>query len=254
MEAPADSSGSRGETVFRRLAVSLRTATGIRIEMVLLVAAVVAVVALVPEIRRLERSGLVELSEMGAFAGVVLVAAYAVSASLLLPAFPLDLAAGAHFGFLQGVLWVQVAATVASMSGYLLGALVLRRLVRRLQRSRPGLVKVEEAVAREGWRIVFLTRLSPVFSFSILSGFYGAVRVPFWPYVGATFVGMLPGTALYVYAGELAGDLSGAPEDAGKTAWQWGLEIAGFVATAVVVVYVTRRAQKLLAGKLDEAA
>ena len=117
---------------------------------------------------------------------------------------------------------------------------------------RAELGRIERAVAREGWKIVFLSRLSPVFSFSLLNVFYGAVRVPVGPYLLASFVGMLPGTAIYVYAGVMAGDLSGAPGRPGRTPWQWGFKIAGFVLTALLVVYVTRRAQRILNEKLSE--
>ena len=83
------------------------------------------------------------------------------------------------------------------------------------------------------------------------NGFFGAARVPFLPYVLATFAGMIPGSALYVYAGVMAGDLSGAPDHPEPSRAGWGLEIVGFAATAVVVVFVTRRAQRVLGGKLE---
>ena len=232
---------------------SLRSATGVRIELVLIVAIVVGAVALFPDLRVWGRTGLVEFSEMGPFAPLALIASYAVVAALLLPAFPLDLAAGAHFGFIAGVLWVQVAALIAAAVGYQVGRTFLRGLLERLIRWKPKLARIDHAVAQDGWRIVFLTRLSPVFSFSLLNAFYGATRVPVGPYLLASFAGMLPGTALYVYAGVMAGDLSGAPGRPARTPWQWGFEIAGFVATAAIVVYGTRRAQRILESKLGDA-
>ena len=52
----------------------------------------------------------------------------------------------------------------------------------------------------------------------------------------------------------MAGDLSGAPGHPEPSSWKWLLEIVGFAATAVVVVYVTRRAQRVLGEKLDDEA
>ena len=242
------------EPLLRRVVASLRSGAGVRIEVVLIAVALLAAIALFPKLRGLERSGLVELSEMGALAPLMLILGYSVVSVFLLPASPLDLAAGAHFGFVEGVLWVQIAAALGSIAGYALGRSVLRRFVDRLLRWKPGLRKVERAVQREGWKVVFLTRLSPVFSFSLLNGFYGASRVPFWPYLLATFAGMLPGTALYVYAGVMAGDLSGAPGHPEPSSLKWLVEILGFAATALVVVYVTRRAQRVLTAKLDDEA
>ena len=98
--------------------------------------------------------------------------------------------------------------------------------------------------------MVFLTRLSPVFSFSALNFVFGAARVPVGPYLLATFFGMLPGTVLYVYAGTLAGDLSGSPDNPPQPTWHWIAQAAGFLATIAVVVYVTRRAQRVLRERI----
>jgi uncharacterized membrane protein YdjX (TVP38/TMEM64 family) len=231
--------------------LSLRSGTGVRVETALLVVAVILLVALVPRIRGLEREGLIELSQLGHWAPVVLIAGYSVAAALLLPAFPLDFAAGAHFDFWLGVLWVQVAATLASVTGHFLGATVLRGAVDKFLLKRPKLRRLREAVQEEGWRMVFLTRLSPVFSFSMLNFVFGAARVPLRSYVAATFVGMLPGTALYVYAGTLAGNLSGSPDNPPQPTWHWVAQTLGFLGTIILVVYVTRRAQRVLGKRIE---
>jgi len=67
---------------------------------------------------------------------------------------------------------------------------------------------VDEAVAREGWKIVALTRLSPVFPFNLLNYAFGLTNVRVRDYVVASWAGTLPGTILYVYLGSLAGDLT----------------------------------------------
>jgi len=229
----------------------LRSGTRIRIVTAIVVAAGVLVVALSPRLRILERDAIIELSGLGALAPVYLVLAYTATASLLLPAFPLDFAAGAHFDFWMGVVWVQVAASVAAVAGHYLGGTVFKGVVDRFLDKRPSLRRLQEVVEEEGWRVVFLTRLSPVFSFSALNFIFGAARIPLGPYLAATFCGMLPGTALYVYAGTLAGDLSGSPENPEQPAWQWTLNALGFVATICIVVLVTRIAQRKLKQRIE---
>lgn len=228
----------------------LRSGTRIRILTAVVVAVGVLVVALSPEIRLMERDAIIELSQLGSLAPVFLIVGYTVAASLLLPAFPLDFAAGAHFDFWLGVLWVQIAATVAAVAGHFLGGTVFKKFVDRFLDKRPNLRRLQEVVEEEGWRVVFLTRLSPVFSFSALNFVFGAARIPLGPYLTATFIGILPGTALYVYAGTLAGDLSGSPENPAQPAWQWTLHALGFVATICVVVLVTRIAQRKLKQRI----
>ena len=67
---------------------------------------------------------------------------------------------------------------------------------------------IDEAVGREGWKIVGLTRLSPVFPFNLLNYAYGITRVSLRDYFFATWIGMLPGGVMYVYLGSLAGSLA----------------------------------------------
>ncbi len=107
---------------------------------------------------------------------------------------------------------------------------------------------IDEAVAQEGAKIVLLTRLSPVFPFALLNYAYGLTRIPFRSYCLASWVGMFPGTVLYVYLGALAGDLatlaSGKRE---RTPTEWAFFAVGLAATAVLTVFITRIARKALA-------
>ena len=64
---------------------------------------------------------------------------------------------------------------------------------------------VDEAVAHEGWKIVALTRLSPLFPFKLLNYAFGLTSVRVRDYVVASWAGTLPGTIVYVYLGSLAG-------------------------------------------------
>src|SRR2546422_7417182 len=56
---------------------------------------------------------------------------------------------------------------------------------------------------RSRWKIVLLTRLSPVFPFTLLNYTFGLTRVKLSHYVLASWLGMIPGTVMYVYLGSL---------------------------------------------------
>jgi hypothetical protein len=60
----------------------------------------------------------------------------------------------------------------------------------------------DRAVADEGWKIVLLTRLSPVFPFTLLNSAFGLTRVKLSRYVLASWLGMIPGTVMYVCVAE----------------------------------------------------
>jgi uncharacterized membrane protein YdjX (TVP38/TMEM64 family) len=100
---------------------------------------------------------------------------------------------------------------------------------------------LDETVAREGWKIVALTRLSPVVPFNLLNYAFGLTNVRLRDYVIASWVGTLPGTILYVYLGSLAGDLTRvATGEVESTPAEWTFYAIGLLATIAVTVYVTR--------------
>src|SRR5260370_14601840 len=78
---------------------------------------------------------------------------------------------------------------------------------------------LDPAVAAGGFKIVLLTRLSPLFPFTLLNYAFGLTKVRFRDYILASWIGMLPGTLMYVYLGSTgkefadvaAGDVEDAP-------------------------------------------
>ncbi|MBU6430416.1 MAG: VTT domain-containing protein, partial [Cyanobacteria bacterium REEB65] len=102
------------------------------------------------------------------------------------------------------------------------------------------------AVAAEGWKIVLLTRLSPVFPFNLLNYAFGITEVSLKDYFFASWIGMLPGTILYVYAGSLAGDLAALGRGRARGPLEWTFYAIGLAATVAVTLYITRVARKAI--------
>ena len=107
---------------------------------------------------------------------------------------------------------------------------------------------LDKAIGARGANIVLLTRLSPLFPFNLLNYAYGLTKIKFRPYILASWVGMMPATLAYVYAGHLAGGY--ATSTALPQGPQLLLQGLGLVATFAVVVYVGRMAKKALQQKL----
>ena len=119
--------------------------------------------------------------------------------------------------------------------------------------GRRKLSAVDRAVESQGWRVVALTRLSPVFPFNVQNYFYGLTAVPFLHYVFASLIGMLPGTLLYVYIGAAGAEVASAA--GGAASWgQTILLVGGLIATLAVVVLITRVAKRELEKALAESA
>lgn len=176
---------------------------------------------------------------------------YALAVVLFVPGSALTIAGGVTFGLALGTLTVFVGANIGAALAFLIARYVLRDRVEKLLANRPALQAIDRAVETQGWRIVFLTRLSPVFPFSAQNYFYGLTGVTFYQYVAASLVGMFPGTLLYVYIGAAGAEVAEA--SGGAANWgQTALLVAGLVATAAVVVLVTRVARRELQKALAE--
>jgi uncharacterized membrane protein YdjX (TVP38/TMEM64 family) len=102
---------------------------------------------------------------------------------------------------------------------------------------------------------VLLTRLSPIFPFSLLNYGLGLTQVKLSHYVLASWVGMIPGTVLYVYLGSIASNLTSifAGDLAQLPASSW-LFYLGLGATVLLTVAITRIATKALNNKLDSVS
>lgn len=200
--------------------------------------------------RQMSREQLLALIErgrsMGAMGYVAFVLGYALWAAIGLPPSILSLGAAAAFGFWPGLTVVLVAADLGALIGFLLARHVARDWFTEVVGKRMAVAQINRAVAESGWRIVMLTRLPPVSPFSIVNYAYGLTAVSLKDYMLGTAIGIIPGTAAYIYLGTILGDVArrGHRE---RTPLEWGLYICGFIATVIVCVYIMRLAKAALA-------
>ena len=168
---------------------------------------------------------------------------YIVGALLFVPGTVLTLAAGAIFGLGWGMVIVSLASTTAAALAFLIARYVAREKVRRQVEQSPKLTAVDRAIGEQGWKIVALLRLSPAVPFNLQNYLYGVTSIRFWPCVLTSWLAMLPGTFLYVYAASLAKTAA-----AGRgTSWaKWTLRGIGGLAILVATVYVARLARKAI--------
>jgi uncharacterized membrane protein YdjX (TVP38/TMEM64 family) len=208
---------------------------------------VVAVAARMLDVAAVLQRGLASMAALGPWGPVIFVLLYVAVTVLLLPAVLLTLGAGALFGVVQAVLLVSAGATLGATAAFLIGRYLSRDWVAKRVAGSPKLEAIDEAVARTGWRIVVLTRLSPALPFVLLNYVFGLTRVSLRHYVVASWIGMMPGIVLYAYIGSLAGDVAAAAAG-GRTrsVWEWGLYALGLAATVKLTVYVTRLARRAL--------
>jgi len=187
------------------------------------------------------------IESLGYIGGIAFIATYILSTVVFIPATILTLGAGVVFGVVWGSLYVFVGATLGAIAAFLIGRYLARDWIGKKIEGNQKFVAIDQAVAHSGFKIVLLTRLSPLFPFNLLNYAFGITGVSFKEYALAS-IGMLPATVMYVYIGSIAGDIARiGSEDQSTDAIKWGIRIIGFIATVAVTVYATRLAQKAIA-------
>jgi uncharacterized membrane protein YdjX (TVP38/TMEM64 family) len=187
------------------------------------------------------------VGQLGPWGPVIFTAIYVVATVLFIPGSVLTLGAGAVFGVVWGSVYVSIASTLGATCAFLVGRYLARNAIARKIEGNERFAAIDKAVANEGWKIVGLTRLSPVFPFTLLNYAFGLTRVKLGHFVLASWIGMMPGTVMYVYLGSLAKAASG---ERTRTTGEWVLYGVGLLATVVVTIFVTRLAKQALAKRI----
>lgn len=191
------------------------------------------------------------IAGLGNWAPVIFILVYAVSCVLFIPASILTFGGGFVFGVIQGSIYVLIGATIGAACAFLLGRHVAQNWVTERMSRNLKFKAIDQAVAKEGWKIVGLARLSPLFPFNVFNYVFAVTQVSFRDFILASAVGVAPATVLYVYVGDLAGDLTqlGTPRAAGTTV-EWMLYGFGLFSTVIATAYITRFSRKALDRRL----
>ena len=216
------------------------------------------IVLYVPEYRSAFNTRLGEFLEavrkLDGWGPVIIGAAYIPACLLFIPGSPLTLFGGFAFGgTFRGLAVVtaciSLGSTLGASAAFLVGRTAARQWIEKKIAGNERFRALDAAVGSQGFKVVLLTRLSPVFPFNLLNYAFGLTRVSFRDYVLASWIGMLPGTIMYVYLGSTAGQL--ADVLAGtitKSPAQQMLFYAGLAATVVVTIFITRVSRRALAA------
>jgi uncharacterized membrane protein YdjX (TVP38/TMEM64 family) len=207
----------------------------------------------VTDARYLLRVTLEWIDNLGPWKPFWFVLTYIVACLTFFPGFILTMGGGILFGIIEGTLYVSIGATIGAGAAFLLSRYVARDWVISKFADNIKFRAIDDAVASDGWKIVSLVRLSPVFPFIPMNFVFGLTSIPFWHFVAATWFSIIPVTALFVYLGTLMGDIASLgtqPIAAGKT--KWIVTGVGIVTTVIVSVLISRIARKALSNRLPD--
>ena len=168
---------------------------------------------------------------------------YIISVLLILPASWLSLLAGFLYGPYFGSIVVFLSAFIgASISFFLAKEYFVKKIVTIISRF-PKIKLLEKIINKGGLKLIILTRLSPLFPFSILNYFYGLNKVSYKDFsIGLLFI--IPGTYLYCALGSLSNNLDEIKNL--KLNGNTTTTIISIVSTFLIVYFLTKYSNEVI--------
>jgi uncharacterized membrane protein YdjX (TVP38/TMEM64 family) len=205
------------------------------------------------DLKSLWEMALIWVEKLGFWGYLLFIFLYNIGTLLFIPGSILTIKGGCLYGLLLGTILVSISALLGAIICFLLGRYYCRNWVYQQLTKYPLLQKLDRVVAEEGWKIVFLSRLSPLFPFNLLNYFFGITQISLKDYIIGSLA-ILPGTVMYVYIGSLARDIvTFEPSNYGDIPETQGLirmmHLCGLIATIAITIYTIQIAQKTIKQK-----
>lgn len=182
------------------------------------------------------------LTTLGLWSVPAFILIYVAATVLGIPNILLILIAGTLFGLAQGLIYASVADWLGAIACYGIGRTVARKQIKRWMQHNPHFDRLDRAVEHQGWKILLLTRLSPMIPSNVLNYGFSCTKVNFWQYSFFSWLGMIPVISFYVYMGAFGSSLLGG----NLTPSKFALQSAGVIFSIVAAVFVTRFVKKTL--------
>lgn len=182
------------------------------------------------------------LITLGPWAMPAFILIYLLATIFGLPNILLILIAGTLFDLVKAVILVSIADTLGAIACFLIGRTFARQFVKRLMSKHQNLSQLDHAVGHKGWKILLLTRLSPLVPSNVLNYGFSCTKVNFWQYCFFSWLGMLPVIVLYVYLASFSTFVFSDKLTPSKLA----LQTVGLLVTIGTALYTTRFARRAL--------
>ncbi len=178
----------------------------------------------------------------GIWAFPAFITVYVIAAVFGLPNIVLIVAAGPLFGLTEGVISASIADTLSIAACFVIGQKMGRRWITQVVKENSRFHRLDRAFAKKGWKIVLLTRLSPLLPSNILNYGFSLTRINFWQYLFFSWLGMLPVIFAYVYVSTVGASILTLNQQSDHLTFQ----TLGLITTVGVMLYTTKLATTAL--------
>jgi len=146
--------------------------------------------------------------------------------------------AGGLFGSLVGVILISISSTIGASICFLIARYFARDAIAHWLSKNKTMKRLDELTEEQGMMIVGLTRLIPLFPFTLLNYGFGLTKVSFKTYVFWSWLCMLPGTILVVVGTDVL--TQGLTQ--GRISWELlGVLLITGIALGLIVWYSRRK-------------
>ncbi|MGD1936788.1 MAG: TVP38/TMEM64 family protein [Cyanophyceae cyanobacterium] len=147
------------------------------------------------------------LENLGPWSVVGFIGAHVVATAVGIPGTVLVLAGGVVFGVFYGTLWSVIGATLGAIAAFALARTLLRdHIIKRWGHS-SRLQKLNHRLGRSPLAVVLAVRFAPISPFNVVNFLFGLTPISLRTYAVGTFIGIIPGTALYTWTGSSGADM-----------------------------------------------
>ena len=181
---------------------------------------------------------------MGIWAPLVLIAIWIAASVIMLPALAIAITSGLVFGAVWGSVYSTIGANIGAILAFLIGRYAARSMVEGWVAKNAALRKIDEGVRQQGWRMLMITRLVPIFPFNIQNYVYGLTKISLPTYALVTLICMIPGTVAFHFAAGSAREVilsGGQPEAIKRTLAYLAIAAVAFVLLSLIPGWIKKR-------------
>ncbi|MFY8217067.1 MAG: TVP38/TMEM64 family protein [Chthoniobacterales bacterium] len=194
--------------------------------------------------------GMLWIEQAGWVGWLWFIVLYTLTCVFFLPGSLLTVGAGAAYGFWGGTVLVSISSVAGAAVNFLTSRYLLRKWLTRKFANNSKFHALDHAVAKDGWQVILLSRISPVLPHSIVSYACGLTKISFTRFTIASWIGFIPISAAYAYAGAVVGKVARAKAGLHHGTDSWIFYGIGLFVTVAVTVLSTRMAAKAMRERL----
>tara|TARA_B100000214_G_C23685746_1_gene498461 strand:+ start:51 stop:644 length:594 start_codon:yes stop_codon:yes gene_type:complete len=168
---------------------------------------------------------------------------YILVVVFILPASWLSLLAGFLYGPYLGTLIVFISAFIGASFSFLLSKKFFSFRIEKIINKFSKLSILEKTIKKGGLKLIMLTRLSPIFPFSLLNYFYGLNKISYKDF-SISLVCILPGSYLYSSLGAIANNINEIKDLKGNN--NMIINLISIISTALIIYILAKYANEII--------